>query len=97
MTIEPTDYILRLARSFPCLRSKIMDYRPAKFDPDAFHALMDAWSHGERLCGLFVLNVWNPVAAKSKGWQFDLMDFVGIVDAGNSLALEAWIRNPIFP
>ena len=69
--MSPTQ-ITQLIRSFPCLRSKLPNYAPEPFDPDAFHELIGPWSHGERLCALFILNVWNPLYAKVQGWQFNL-------------------------
>lgn len=95
--VTPIEYIWSLAYSFPCLRSKLPAKRPDTFDPDAFYGRMCGWSHGEFRCGLFVLNVWNPYAARSKGWTFDLMDFVGSASARNLEPVTNWILNPYFP
>jgi hypothetical protein len=92
-----TQYILEIARSFPCLRLKLEDWHPIQFDPDQFFEMMGYWSTGETLCGLFVLNVWNSGYAKSKGWTFNLMDFVGTADGGNKAALIRRLERPMLP
>jgi hypothetical protein len=95
--MTPTAYITQLIHSFPCLDSKLHDYYPAEFDADKFHALMSGWSHGEILCAIFVLNVWNPGYAEQQGWRFDLMEFISIADNGNKRALLAWCERPYWP
>lgn len=97
MKMTPGEYILALARSFPCLRHKLVGWKPEKFDADVLYKCSGPWSSGEKLCVLFVLNVWNPGYAKSQGWTFNLFDFVGTADIGNRAALQAWIDRPHWP
>lgn len=92
-----TEKILRIARSFPCLEKKLQNWHPTEFDPDQFYARMDGASHVEGLCALFVLAVWNPADARTKGWEFDLFDFAGAADPGNRRALMEWLANPDWP
>ena len=95
---KATGIIVELIKSFPCLRIKVgSDWRPYEFEPDLFYENADCWSGGERLCVLFVLNVWNPGYAKHKGWTFNLFDFIGTADPGNRAALLKWCENPIWP
>jgi hypothetical protein len=93
----PTLLILTLARTFPCLFSKLAGYNPTEFDPDAFHSMIAPWSHGERLCALFVLNVWNPGDARMKGWHFDFIEFMSVADYDNRKALLEWMDYPLWP
>lgn len=95
--ITPSQYIFALINEFPCLVSKMRGWRDAEFDPDKFYAFTRGWSHGEKLCALFVLNVWNPGYAKQKKWKFDLFDFIGTVDAGNVAPVLEWMQNPYWP
>ena len=107
MNSKPTDYILALARSFPCLRRKLQHFDPTEphplrpdertFDADRFYAAMAGWSRGEELCGLFVLNVWNPSYARDNGWSFDMFRFVNTADESNLDAFQTWIACPHFP
>lgn len=92
-------YILALARSFPCLRHKIDRLFPEgrKFDVDVLMEAARPWSTGEKLCALFVANVWNPGYADSKEWRFDLFDFIGTADSGNRAAFQAWCVAPVWP
>jgi hypothetical protein len=94
----PDRIIWDLILSFPCLKPKFCT-GPWKggFDPDKLFSAADYWSSGERLCVLFILNVWNPGDAKSKGWDFNLFDFVGTADGGNKRALLNWVLNPVWP
>jgi hypothetical protein len=64
-TNQSTERILRLARSFPCLARKLEGWHPAEFDPERFLALTDGWSHGELLCAMFIVSVWDPGSASS--------------------------------
>lgn len=97
---KPTAEILSLIETFPCLRSKCFQYLhnpPQVFDPDEFWKLFYGASHGEKLCAIFILNVWNPGAADDKGWTFDLFEFVGMADSGNRKAVIDWITRPCWP
>jgi len=91
------EYILALARSFPCLRSKLSHVTPETWDVDKFVASSAPWSTGETLCALFVANVWNPGWAKEQGWTFDLMRFLGNADTGNRTAFVNWCAKPYWP
>jgi len=95
---NPTEKILRIARSFPCLEKKLAGWNPPAFDPDKFFRMMNGSSHGEWLCAMFVLNVWDPNAPRIKEeWRFEFFDFSGIVDSGNRRALLDWLANPEWP
>ena len=94
---RPTQIILRLARSFPCLERKLRSWHPTEFDPDQFYEIMTGASHGEVLCALFVLNVWNPADARKIGWHFDFFDFAEVADAENRAALMNWLSAPEWP
>ena len=94
---KPTQKILRLARSFPCLVAKLRNWNPTEFDPDEFYVKFTGASHVEWLCALFVLNVWNPGDARQKEWGFDLFDFAGAADPDNRQALMNWLAQPDWP
>jgi hypothetical protein len=95
---NPTEKILRIARSFPCLEKKLAGWNPPAFDPDKFFQMMGGASHGEWLCAMFILNVWDPGGAKLKEeWHFEFFDFAGIADSGNRRALVNWLANPEWP
>jgi hypothetical protein len=96
---SPEAHIWDLILSFPCLRGKFGG-QPAwggRFDPDKLHETSGPWSHGERLCVLFVLNVWNPGDARAKGWEFEFFDFAGIADHENKEVILNWLINPVWP
>ena len=93
----PTEKILRIIGEFPCLRKKVGTWRPVEFDADEFYAMLAGASHGEILCGLFVLNVWNPGYANTKGWVFDITDFAGTATYDNRLVVMKWLANPVWP
>ena len=94
---KSTQTILRLARSFPCLHAKLRDWNPTEFDPDQFYQKLTGASHGEWLCGLFVLNVWSQANARQKEWGFDLFEFAGVADPDNRQALMNWLAHPEWP
>lgn len=98
-TLGSSAYILALARSFPCLQYKVDRLFPPsrKWDVDAFMEASGPWSHGERLCALFIANVWNPGYADTMEWRFDLFEFLGTADTGNRRALLLWISDPVWP
>jgi len=93
-TNQSTERILRLAKSFPCLARKLEGWHPAEFDPEQFLALMDGWSHGELLCAMFIVSVWDPGSAKLRGWKFDLFEFAGTADPDHRVALMLWLACP---
>jgi hypothetical protein len=60
--------------------------------------MMSGASHGEWLCAMFILNVWDPGGAKlNEEWRFEFFDFPGIADSGNRRALLNWVANPEWP
>jgi hypothetical protein len=95
--LPPREYILALARTFPCLRKKLHGMQPRHFDADKLYEASGPWSHGEQLCVLFILNVWNHSDARSKGYSFDLFEFMGIADAANRQPVLDWIQTPHWP
>ena len=97
MRITPSEYILALARSFPCLRVKMLGWKRQEFDADLFHDMMRGWSTSERHAGLFILTVWNPHYARKRRWTFDLVDAVSSLDADNREPILIWAQNPYYP
>jgi hypothetical protein len=95
--MTPSEKILNLIRSFPCLERKLRDWHPKTFQPEPFYAMASGWSHGEQLCANFLLNVWNPGEAKEKGWTLDFIDFAGIADPDSRDALMRWLKDPCWP
>jgi hypothetical protein len=93
----PTEKILVLARSFPCLERKLQGWQPREFDPDEFWRMTGGWSHGELLCAAFVVHVWNPGWAAKNGPTFDFMDFAGIADTDSRLVVIYWLADPVWP
>jgi hypothetical protein len=95
----PDQLIFGLIRTFPCLEIKVGPWlhRTERFDPDEFFSLFDCASSGERLCALFVLNVWSHGYAETKGWRFDFIAFMSCADSGNRNALLAWATKPFWP
>jgi len=67
------------------------------FSADTFARRLDACSTGEQHMMLFILNVWNPAYAKSKGWQFDLFRALDSLDPGNRDAIAWFLHHPIWP
>ena len=67
------------------------------FDPDKFAARLDHCSTGQRHMILWILNVWNPNYARSKGWTFDLFSALDSLDQSNREAIAKWMERPIFP
>lgn len=67
------------------------------FDPDKFAARLDQCSTGQRHMILWILNVWNPGYARSKGWTFDLFSALDSLDQSNREAISKWMERPIFP
>lgn len=87
-----------LAQSIPVLAHKLgPDWMDKDFDPDRFYRGMDCWSTGERLAGLFLINVWNSGYAKSKGYTFNLFDAVGTLDTANLRPIAEWMLAPVWP
>jgi hypothetical protein len=94
---KATDAVLKIARSFPALERKLSNWNPPQFDPDALYNKISGWSHGEKLCAMFVLVIWDPAGAKAKGWEFDFADFADAADSANREALIRWLANPTWP
>ena len=90
--------IVQLIHTIPVLSRKMgPDWSTKDFDAFQFHAALEGWSAGERLAGLFVLNVWNPGLAKSEGWHFNVFDAVGTLGSENILPIALWMANPQWP
>ena len=70
MKPTPTEYILALARSFPCLEPKLKWWHPMSFDADDFYDMTRGWSTSEQHAVAFVLTVWNPGYARDKAMDF---------------------------
>ncbi len=96
MKPTPTDYILALARSFPCLRPKI-NFWKGEFDANVFHGMIGGWSSSERHAAFFILSVWNPHYARQRRWTFDLVEAVSSLDSVNRAPILAWIQQPYYP
>ncbi len=97
MTVSPTEYILALARSFPCLKRKLQWWHPKNFDAKIFHDMIGGWSSSERQAAYFVLTVWNPGYAREQGWTFDVVEAVSCLDPVNRAPILAWIAQPYYP
>jgi hypothetical protein len=66
-------------------------------DSDKFSVYLRNCSPGQRHMFLWILNVWNPGYAKSKGWDFDLFDALCSLDSQNREAIASWSCDPIWP
>jgi hypothetical protein len=97
MKQTPTEYILALARSFPCLEPKLRWWNPTSFDADVFHDLTRGWSTSERHAAYFILTVWNPGYARDHNWTFDAVDAVSSLDPVNRLPILQWMARPYYP
>ncbi len=98
MKLSPSDYILALARSFPCLKPKLQWWRSGQnFDANVFHGMIGGWSSSERHAAFFILSVWNPGYAREQGWTFDLVEAVSSLDLVNRAPILAWIATPYYP
>jgi hypothetical protein len=67
------------------------------FDADRFAKKLGVCSTGEEQMVRWILNVWNPGYAKSKGWHFDLFKALDSLDQNNREAICWWLQNPIWP
>lgn len=94
---DPTQKIMGLIRTIPCLSKRYKGWNPEEFDPEAFYSLTIGMSHGEKLCALFILNVWNPSYARQRGWEFDVVEFAGTADAESRSAFLLWMADPVWP
>ena len=74
------------------------DSQELSFDPDKFAAqwLGNCSTYSNHMV-LWILNVWNPSYAKSKGWTFDLFAALRGLDDGNTKALTWWMERNIWP
>ncbi len=97
MNPSPTEYILALARSFPCLEPKLRWWKPRGFDAEDFHDMTRAWSTSERHAVSFVLTVWNPGYAREKQWTFDAVEAVSSLDPINRMPILEWMAQPYYP
>ena len=97
MNQSPTEYILALARSFPCLEPKLRWWNPDNFDADDFHDMTRAWSTSERYAVSFVLTVWNPGYARERQWTFDAVEATSSLDLVNRMPILQWMARPYYP
>jgi hypothetical protein len=97
MKQSSTEYILTLARSFPCLGPKLRWWNPASFDAEVFHDMIGGWSTSERHAAYFILTVWNPGYAREKGWTFDAVEAVSSLDPVNRMPILQWMARPYYP
>lgn len=67
------------------------------FDADRYAKTVDACSTYTRHMRLFILNVWNPGYAKSKGWTFDLFAALRGLDDNNSRAIAWFCKTSVWP
>ena len=95
--MNPTEYILALARSFPCLEPKLRHWHPTQFDSNDFYWMIGGWSTSERHAALFILTVWNPGYARKKKWTFDVVEAVSCLDPCNRLPIVQWMARPYYP
>lgn len=97
MKQSATEYILGLARSFPCLEPKLRWWKPREFDAEDFHDMTRAWSTSERHAVSFVLTVWNPGYARDQQWTFDAVEAVSSLDSVNRVPILQWMARPYYP
>ncbi len=97
MSPTPSEYIIALIRSFPCLKPKLHRWNPASFDADDFHEMIRGWSSSERHAAYFVLTVWNPGYARDRSWTFDVVESMSSLDPANRAPILAWISRPFYP
>lgn len=66
------------------------------FDPDLYAMTTPCCSDGERLCRLFILNVWNPGAASMHpARRFDIFKAARVLDGENMAGICRILeRNP---
>lgn len=73
------------------------DHGELTFDADRYAKTIDACSTYTRHMRLFILNVWNPGYAKSKGWTFDLFAALRGLDDNNSRAIAWFCKTSVWP
>lgn len=93
--MTPDEYILTLARMFPCLQCKIEGM--TEFDGDDFFARLSGCSTYQWHAGMFILNVWCPGDAEAKGWRFDYFAAFPGWDSECRRAFLGWCANPRWP
>jgi len=89
-----TREILALARSFPLLQRKLVNYQPQCFCPVEFERMSRPWSTGERHLAKFILSIWDPHWAKDRRYFFDLANAAGLLQQEDLDVLAAWVRKP---
>lgn len=67
------------------------------FDADRYALTVDDCSTYTRHMRLFILNVWNPGYARSKGWTFDLFQALRGLDDNNSRAIAWFVKQQVWP
>jgi hypothetical protein len=68
------------------------------FDPDEYaKSIPPGCSSGEYHLHLFVLNLWNPHAAKAAGHTFDLFTAARVLDSRNLEGICHIVMSPAWP
>lgn len=67
------------------------------FDADLYAKTLDCCSTYTSHMRLFILNVWSPGYAKSKGWTFDLFQALRGLDDNNSRAIAWFVKQQVWP
>jgi hypothetical protein len=86
-----------LPRPRPWLTAHQTHPNELTFDPDLYAETLHQCSDGENYMRLFILNVWNPSYARTKGWTFDLFAATRVLDQNNLEAIGEIIRHPTWP
>lgn len=94
--MDPKKYICALLQSFPYLKYRWL-VTPETWNPEALVNEMGVLSSGERYAAAFVLCVWNPYWAESKGIKFDLFDAVACWGDENRKPVLEWLKEPRWP
>lgn len=94
--LRAAQYIITLAHTFPSL-VHLASPDPEDWDVDNFMKRFGVLSSGEKHAALFLVNVWNPSAAKAKGWIFDAIDAAVTWDTAHRRAFLQWFANPNLP
>lgn len=81
----------------PWLVPSPMDPAELTFDSNAYAETLDACSTYARHLRLFILNCWNPTAAKAKGWHFDFFAALRGMDPSNAAGIAHFTTMQVWP
>lgn len=81
-----------LSLSFPCVQH-IAGLYP--WNAEIFEQSLKAASHGERICGAFLLMVWR--GDEEAAVRFSLVEAVQVLDESDRNIIAGWVDNPFFP